>query len=334
MMVELKSIDQLLYFMKGHIHLSRYDEKFIDNISTLSTVTTNQVILLHRLVFKYRRQFIKHELFVEKLVELPWNVTVVESSPQYTDGHVSIVNGMIYFRCPFNRSFIDDFRKVPLNTFVWDKQKRQYETAYNVYSLKILLNVANKFFPNIHVCDITQSLLDEIEPFESVLYWQPTLVERNGNLFIVACNSALDEALGDIKLSADIDTYTKVSTYGINVGSEFYENDERLEFICKYNPVVEQSNLQKLVTWLKDINCDMVYISGVSSINITKKKLIECLQAGEVPFIELNFQVPPLDKKFKCPVLIKLRKNVDNTFDSLKVAKIVTVVNSTPIDIK
>ena len=69
-MVDLKSIEQLLHFMKSHIHLSRYDEKFIDNISLLTQVTTNQVILFHKLVYKYRRQFVKHELFVEKLVEL------------------------------------------------------------------------------------------------------------------------------------------------------------------------------------------------------------------------------------------------------------------------
>lgn len=333
-MVELKSIDQLLYFMKNHIHLSRYDEKFIENISTLSNVTTNQVILLHRLIFKYRRQFIKHEMFVEKLVELPWNVNVVESSPQYTEGHVSIVDDIIYFRCPFNRNFIDEFRKIPLNMFVWNKQKRHYEALYNVYSLKILLKTAEKFFPKVHLYEDTQKMLNELKPFEPMLYWQPTLIERNNNLFIAATNSSLEAALGDLKLSANENTYLTLSKHGVTIGAEFYENDERLEFMCKYNPCIEQTDIHKLVNWLKDIKCDMVYLFGLSSVNLIKRKITESLVEADIPHIDLNYQVQPVDIVYNCPVLLKPKKNFDAGNDAMRVTKAITVVNSTPIDIK
>lgn len=330
-MVELTSIEQLLYFMKSHIHLSRYDEKFIDNIATLTTVTTNQVVLFHRLVFKYRRQFAKHELFVEKLVDLPWNVTVVESSPQYTDGHVTVIEDIIYFKCPFNRNFIDEFRKVPLNSFVWSKEKRHYEAPYSTYNLKILLNTANKFFPVIHNCSITQSLVDEIKVFEDARYWQPTLVKRNDNLYIVAINESLNDALGEILLSEDIDTFKKLSSHGVHIDPSFYNDDKKLKFICESVTEVEQSEMSTMVDWLKEMQCNMVYLSGGGSINLSKKKLIELLNEAKITYRDTNITVP---SHKECPVLIKFKRNFESNHDPMKVSKVVQLVNSTPIEVK
>ena len=248
-MAEIQSIEQLLYFMKGHIHLSRYDEKFIDNIATLTTVTTNQVVLFHTLIHKYQRQFAKHEMFVDKLVNLPWNVNVVESSPQYTEGYLSIIDDYIYFRCPFNRNFIDEFRKLSLNSFTWDKQKRQYHAPYNIYSLKILLDTAYKFFPSIHFCEVSQKMIDEVKIYEDAIYWQPTLVRRNGNLYILASNSALDDALGDTVLVDNVDTYHKLSRYGVSIGPDIHMDDPKLKFICESVTTVEQSNINDMITW-------------------------------------------------------------------------------------
>ena len=332
-MVELKSIEQLLYFMKGHIHLSRYDEKFIDNISTLTTVTTNQVVLFHRLVFKYSRQFAKHELYVEKLVDLPWNVTVVESSPHYTDGHLSIKDNQIYFRCPFNRSFIDEFRKVPLNKFLWNKDKRYYEAPYNIYSLKILLNTAHKFFENIHCCEVSTELLDEVKTYENVVYWQPTLVKRNDNLYIVATNSTLDEALGDLKLAEDAKTLVTLSKYGISIGPEFHLDDPKLKFMSESITTIEQSDMLNLVAWLKEIECDMVVLSGSTSVNVAKRKLIEHLTDAGLEYLDTSI-VAKSTKDSTNPVLVKFKKNFDSAYDPKKVTKIVHLVNSLPIDIK
>jgi hypothetical protein len=334
-MAELKSIEQLLYFMKSHVHLSRYDEKFIDNISILNTVTTNQVVLFHRLIFKYRRQFAKHELFVEKLVDLPWNVTVVESSHQYTDGHVSIIADMIYLRCPFNKNFIDEFRKVPLNSFVWNKEKRLYEASYSTYNLKILLNTATKFFPIINNCSITQSLLDEIKPFEDAQYWQPTLVKRNGNLYIVAINEPLNEALGEMTLAEDITTFKKLSSRGVHIDSSFYDNDKKLKFVCEAITEVEQSDTTDMVKWLKEIKCQMVYLVGGGSINLIKKKVIELLTDAQINYCDTSITViPKSNPNQEYPILIKFKKNFETDSEPVKVSKVVYLVNSSPIEIK
>jgi hypothetical protein len=331
-MVELKSIEQVLHFMKSHIHLSRYDEKFIDNISTLVKVTTNQVVLLHKLFFKYQRQFVKHELYVEKLVDLPWHgITVIESSPQYTNGHVTISQDTIYFKCPFNRNFIDEFRKIPLNSFVWSKEKRQYEAPYNIHSLKILVNTASRFFESVHFCEIAQKLIDEVHQYKDVKYWQPTLVKRNKNLYIAASNQYLESALGDLKLTEDESTLVTLTKYGVTISPEFCETD-KLKFM--YDPIVEveQSKLQEWIGWLKLMNCDMVYLSNVGSISLSKKKTIEVLEDFSIPYTDLSHAVP--SGKYNFPVLIKFKKYTEFNSELKEVYKFISVVNSAPVDVK
>ena len=332
-MVDLKSIEQLLHFMKSHIHLSRYDEKFIDNISLLTQVTTNQVILFHKLVYKYRRQFVEHELFVEKLVELPWNVTVVESNQQYTDGHVNVENGKIYFKCPFNRNFIDEFRKSPLNTFVWDKDRRHYEASFSGYSLKLVLTLSKKFFNTVHVCNVVDNILHEMEYYTDVKYWEPTLVERNGNLFIVAANQALNDALSDIELNTDSATLAKLAGYGVNIDASIYEDNEKNRFICEPVTTIEQNDLDCMIDWLTEIKCDMVYLSGSSIVNAIKKQLIDGLTYADIPVRDTTI-VATTHNDYNLPVIIKLKKKFESTYVPNKVSKIIYLVNSQPIEIK
>lgn len=332
-MVEIKSIEQLLHFMKGHIHLSRYDEKFIDNLTSLKQVTTNQVVLLHTLIFKYKRQFIKHELFVEKLVDLPWNVTVVESSPQYTDGHASLENNTLFFKCPFNRNFIDEFRKIPNNQFQWNKDKRQYEAPYNQYTLKILLDTAPKFFNTINLCTELQKMIAEVRKYEGAIYWNPTLVELQDRLYIAGINASLNDALGDIELNTELQTLARLSSFGITIPKELYSNTVEEKIAANSIVEVEHSEIGILVSTLKKLDCDMVYLSGAGLLNLAKKKIIESLKDADIPYTDTSVSHAK-DIDYKYPVLIKLRKNFGSNYDPCKLAKMVYVVNSLPIDIK
>lgn len=334
-MVELKSIEQLLYFMKNHIHLSRYDEKFIENISTINQVTTNQVVLLHSLISKYRRQFIKHDLYPEQLFDLPWNVKVVESSPKYTDGHIEITNDMIYFKCPFNRKFIDEFRKNYNNSFVFNNDTRRYEAPYNQYSLKILLSVASRFFNVVNLCPVTQKLLNDIKPYETVVYWQPTLLRLNERLYIVGMNSALNDALGNIELNTDLKTLAILASYGIVIDDSLYDKDKLSDYISA-NAILtaEQSNIKNVVAVLKELNCDMVYITGTGLLNVARKIVIEELIAENIPFSDLTSEVIDIYKNCQFPVIIKIRKNMNNDNEPCKVCKVINIVNSLPIEIK
>lgn len=332
-MVELQSIEQLLYFMKNHIQLSRYDDKFIENISTLKQVTTNQVVLLHKLIYKYRRQFIKHDMFVEKLIELPWNVKVVESSPQYTDGHISVVNDVIFFRCPFNRNFIDEFRKVDLNTYTWNKVKRYYEAPFNIYSLKLLINTATLFFKNINYCDTTKKLLEPLKFYNDIIYWQPTFVKRNNRYYILATNSALDKSLGNLNLNFDDQTLLILCKHGVTIDNNLYENDDRLKFICEFKHNIDKSDVPKLLKWLKEINCDNVILSGINSANVLKQYTIKELQKEKIHYTDASTNVVDTTN-FSNPVWIKFKQFHDDISNSLGITKIITITNATPIEVK
>lgn len=334
-MVEIKSIEQLLYFMKGHIHLSRYDEKFIENISTMTQVTTNQVVLFHNLIEKYRRQLFKHELYPEKLVDLPWNVTVIESSPKYTNGHVKITNNMIYFTCPFSRKFIDEFRKEQYNQFTFEKEERRYEAPYNQYSLKILLKVASKFFDTINLCPVTQELIRGVKKYECVKYWSPTLVKLNDRLYILGINSAINDALGDLVLNTDLSTLSKLAGYGIQIDTSLYDKNSLIEYVSANHIItVEHRDLENLVSALEQLKCDMVYLQGAGLLNAAKRTIIEQLDRKKIPYTDMSVAVSPTNTNYELAVIIKLRKNFGLTHDPCKVSKVIHVVNSLPIEIK
>jgi len=335
-MVELKTAEHLIYFMQGdNISLSRYDERFINSLASISQVTTNQIGLFNRLLHKYNRQFAKHELFPEQLVKLPWTMKVVESSPQYTDGHISIENNTIIFKCPYNRNFITEFRNQPLNKFAWNKETRWYEIKYGIYSLKFLIDTANKFFETIHYCEKTLAIIDELLPYETAKYWEPTLVKVNGNLMIAASNAYLDEAIKDIKLDTDPITLSMLVFYGINIDSSLYDTNDATEsfFANRYNEI-EVSNILNIIPWLQEINCDHVYFSGSSLIAANISLLRKKLKEANITFTDSNTTVFPNENSFTFPILIKLKRKFVSPNDSFRVGKIIQLVNSQPIEIK
>lgn len=333
-MIELKTIEQLLYFMRANISLSRYDDKFIENISSLKRVTTNQVVLFHTLLYKYRRQFAKHDLVVEQLVELPWNVNVVESTVYYTDGHIKIQNGIIHFMCPFNRNFINTFRAKPNNTFIWDKQAREYKSEFGTYSLRIVLDTATKFFPTIHMCEITTALINEVDSYRAK-FWTPTLVKVNGNLLLSGINPVLHDALKDIDWEISPRSIANIVQYGIAIDEMIYKDDDKIKFFSTLQNAVEHNEILNIIPWLVEAGCDMVYISGASLATPLKTNLSIILDAHNIPHVETGFYKKiPSTQNYKFPVLIRFKKGLDTSFDPLKVAKIIQLVNSEAIDIK
>jgi hypothetical protein len=222
---------------------------------------------------------------------------------------------------------------VPLNSFIWNKASRSYEAPYSTHNLKILLNTANNFFPVIHNCVTTQALLDEVSPYKDARYWQPTLVKRNDNLYILAINDSLNQSLGTMPLKEDIDTFKKLSEHGVHIDSSFYGNDKRLKFICESVTDVELTEMAEMVSWLKEIKCDVVYISGSGSLNLSKKKLIELLNDEDISYRDATLMPTSIFDK-GCVVLVKFKRNFEAQHDPIKVSKIVHMVNSTPIEIK
>ena len=336
-MVELKTAEHIAHFMMANISLSRFDKKFVENLQTLKQVTTNQVELFYRIIYKYRRQLSKHELDADKLIHLPWTMKVIESAPQYTDGHVSIEGNQIIFKCPYNKNFINEFRKQDSNTFIWDKEHRQYSAEYSTHSLKLVVNSANKIFKAVHYCNIASDLLDQMKEYENCKYWQPTLSRINGNLYIVATSPQLDEALGDMVLDTEPSTIAKLTYYGVQIDESIYDiNDERQKFISNRICEIEVDDVLNIVPWLVEIGCDYVVFTGNKILADVRKNLKQQLiDANIVVDSDATWsnKIKTDSSKFKFPVAIRFRSAAGYE-EPIKVAKVVQLVNSQPIDIK
>jgi hypothetical protein len=329
-MVDLQTTEHLLHFLIGNVQLSRFDEKFISSLTTQSRVTTNQVELFYKLLYKYRRQLAKHELDPDKLIYLPWQMPMVESSKQYTQGHLTIEGDKIVFKCPYNRNFITEFRANEDNPFVWDKELRQYIGNYGTYSLRFLLTLAAKYFKDIDLCPITVDLINQIAEYDVVKHWHPTLVKVNGRLMLAGLDDVAGELLKDIELNTDGKTLATLIDHGVSIDTSVYDiNDPKQVFMSNYFVKHEGKDMLNIIPWLKEIECDMVCISG-NTMTLTEK--VKQFIAQGFPCRIINWATKH-DPNEKFNRMVQL---IFKTGESIQpnVAKVVQLVNSQPIEIK
>lgn len=331
-MVILHTAEQVAYYMSTTISLSRYDSKFIENIQQLKQVTTNQVELFYKIIYKYRRQFANNELDVEVLINLPWKCQVIDSSPSFTDGYLAIDKGMIIFKCPYQRNFIEAFRKHPNNNFVWNKVAKQYEHKFGTQPLKMLYKIAGKFFKSMQHCAVTAEILDSLKEFEGITHWQPTLMRVNGNLLIVASNECLDEAISDIKLDTDLVTLAILAHYGITIDTNLYDASHPKEyFMANYCPTIETIDVSNMIPWLAELGCNHVYLSEREIYS--RKTFMDDLASAGITTSVINGKTDnQIETQF--PVSMRSKLTGQNTRDPIKVVKNIQLVNSQPINIK
>lgn len=332
-MEKLQSIEQLIYFMKSKISLGRYDQRFIDTLGSLKQVTTNQVELFYKIVLKHNKQFLKFDMYVDQLVNLPWGVKVIKSARQYTEAYILIENNQIIFKSPYNRNFINDLRNIDLNNFVWIKDKKQYQCEYGQYELKNLVNLVKKHFEIINLCPITKKILDELEIFNDVKHWEPTLVSINDYFFIAATNEYVNEAIKDIQLSKDLNTLATLVSYGIKIDKSLYDSSKLKDnFFVNYISTIEINDLEEIILYIKELGCKHVAIHGSSIVDFNRKKMLTLLNKNGIKFFDFNIELIPLD--LNQPLVYFKLKSFSNTIYNKNTIKIVQLVNSNPIKIK
>ena len=347
MLKEVKTSEQLIYFMRHNIRLSRYDSKFLDNLevfaSEKNTVTTNQVGLLHRIIAKYERQFAKLEAHVSVLVQLPWVAKVIPSVSAYTDAFILIDRDQLVFKGPYNKAFITAIRNDDSNRFVWDKEKRQYTAIFSTYSLKILFDLACKHYQTVNACEISTELINQLSVYEHIKYWSPTLVRINGNLYIIGANQYVMEAVKDIELNTELATLSNLARYGITISDELIleiatkDTVEKVNFAALFNPILEMNTSEMMVPWLLELGCDHVYISASSKMaKFTHENLLNALKEVKIPVYDLDnpSKKAPSKNNLSYPFVIRFRTIVSQFNEPNKVAKIVQLVNSQPVDLK
>ena len=337
-MVDLNNKEQLIYFMITNLRLSRYDIRFLQNLEKIivskSRITSNQSTLVDKLIEKYERQFVKNQMFIKELSNLPWKTLVVETTDEYTSAHIGIVDDNIILKTPYNKAFITAFRSLSQSSFVWDNINKYYIADLSTFSLKLALRMTGTFFNEIRYSDNVKKILSQQEHYKDVKYWTPTLVYINGNYMIASTNSALDKAIKHIELNTELTTLAELVRYGIEIDESILLTDEE-RFAGLYNPKIELTNICDIVPWLQNIKCDYVSVSGVGLSTSVKFKN-ELKQSLEIAGIKYNdttrFLMHDSLNKYKFPVVIKFKLITDA--EHANAAKIINVVNSQPVNLE
>lgn len=338
-MADLRSKEDILYFMKrGVLRISRSDLRFISNLETIITtkryVTSNQANLLNKIILKYERQLARHEMYATKLTELPWNTEVLESAHSYTDAFIVIENDKIYFRSPYNKQFINDFKSKISGLMIWNLELKRYEGDYSTSALKVIASMAPQYFNIVNHCEETKRLLESVKFYENTLYWDPTLISVNGMLIIAGINTHVADAIKDIELKTDMKTLAILSNYGVKIHPSLLKDEAKI-FASSYSPIVEIADISDLVVWLKELDCDYVYLSGGNSLSRMIKVMISELNSKNIPHSIVTYREKPVDvSQFKFPVLVRFTRTGNIDVEPKRIAKIITMVNSEPIDIK
>ncbi len=297
-------------------------------------ITSNQVELVNKLIDKYQRQLIKQGFFIETVLTLPWSTPIVQTTIEYTSAHIGILEDNLILKTPYNKSFITEFRTLSNSCFVWDNVNKYYIGDLSTYSLKVATKITKKFFKDVRYSDKIAILLSQLDIYKDVIYWNPTLVNANGNYIIACSNSSLDNAIQHLTLNTELHTLAELARYGVSVDNNILLTEEE-QFAANYNPKVEISELCDIVPWLKNINCDYIYVSGMSlSTTINQKYEFKkrVIDAG-IHYLENPKYIAQRDLKYKFPVSIKFRM-VPDFNEPLNLAKIINVVNSQPVNLE
>lgn len=341
--------EQLIDYLSKHISLGTYDRRFLDNllyahVATKKPVTSNQSDLLDTITRRYHRQLAKKELDSSELINLLWSTAPIASSPKFTQAHIAIEDENVVLRSPYKKDFVKSLKD--LSIMNWDKDTKTWSTPANELSLKNIVNLTESHYPDVNYCPIVADIITTLAEYEEVKYWNPTLVRINGNLFIVACNNHLMEALTDITIDLSLASLAKLVHMGVHISqeviAEIYESmdsgDEaygRIGFALDPTPWIEISSHDTLIERLRMIDADMVLLAGwyVSNKSYVME-IANLLKANKIPHhlsnrgenVNIDF------RQYKMPV--KLELGISTLPNIQYIAKTIRLTNSTPVTYK
>lgn len=325
--------EHLLYYMlQGHVHLSKKDYGFFNNLQYIiknsNKVTTNQNKLYDKLVVKYQRQLKKLQHDIVELQKLEWTIPVVETSKEYLEAYVYLEDGSVHIRSPFNTQFVHSFRSVPDNTFIWNKEKKVYISHYDTNALKIAVQMVETYFPDVRYCENITKILDEVSTYKDTI-WDPTYKRVSGNYMITSTNKYLDAILADIEFNDDPLTLLELSKHGVIIDYDVTNEDPYKIFAGSYFVTIDLSMLDTLVEYLKSLNVRHVFTSREVIYNkqISNEIKLKLLEHG----ISCS---PVGSTDHENAVLFKTTTNTNMAINTRRIDKIIQLTNSLPVIVK
>jgi len=336
------SKDQLVNFLiKGEIHLSKKDYGFFSNLQKQvrnnRPITSNQNKLFTKLLFKYKRQLTKLDYDVDALDKLIWCVEVVPSKDDYLCAKISVEGNNLVIQCPYNIKFIQKFKSVNDNYFIWNKQNKCYLADFSTHNLKIAYYELNKYFSDVRYDSCVENILNQIKQYKDCTLWVPTLVKVNGNFYISCINDSLNDEIKSFDLSDDPKILLKLSQYGVKIDKSITQNDELRQFASNFYATIDIDNLKEFSNWVKLLDYELIYIG--SEIIFNKHISQEIKETfGD---IHISRQVSDLDL-YNNVLYVNynsIRHNTAYSFSDNKrmhknITKVVLLKNSRPVYVK
>lgn len=331
----LKSKEQLTgYMIAGHIHLSRKDYSFFNNICNIiaisKAVTSNQDKLFNKLIAKYQRQLIKLGFNINELVNLQWSVKVLQTKQEYLDATISLNDNLLEIKSPFNTNFIQYLRKVDDNPFQWHKIEKKYKAPFSTFNLKFAYEAVSKHYESVKFCPQIEKLITYVKQQDyDKHYWDPTLVKIKNNFYIVSTNSFLHDAIQQIELNDDPKTLMLLSNHGVVISDEVFGNDPFKIFAGSYFVKADVASFTQISKWLSLLEVDHVFTAShlVYTNKITNDIKVDLLADG----ITCS---PVGSTDHKNGILLRTSNSLPFKVNMKKISKIVHLINSTPVNIK
>ncbi len=329
----------LSYLIKGYVHVGKKDYLFFHNLQKFidqgKNITSKQSDLFNKLLLKYQRQLKKQNLDATILQKLDWKTKVVPTDPLLLIPCISLIDGQIVIKAPYNRKFASSFtsRFTSIQGFNWDKNNKTYVANFNTINFKYAFNRIQDCFKEYKLCPYLQSIVVDLEELKTKI-WQPTLVKSHNNFYIVAMNGYLNDQIDDITNNLSLRSIFELTKLGVKIDSSIIENEVVNNFLNNYQTTVDFKEIEILFQYLDDLGIEKVYLQSNSNsfLRNSANVVLEQLKKYDIPYELLK---PNFDVKVKVPnsLTIRLSKSI-MTHSNIITDKVLVVANDMPIDIK
>ena len=322
----------LHYMMKGHVHLSKKDYGFFNNLTYIvkekKQVTSNQNKLFDKLILKYQRQLRKCGHDIEALQKLNWDVPTVDSSIEYLVPKLYLEKDELCLRTPFNTNFVRTFRMNKDNTFVWNKDQRVYRSKFYTHALRLAYDSCHHYFKQLDISDDIKTMLGGLIDQKDHIQ-APILTTSQGKYYINNINKNLSDAIKDIELNDDPLTLYRLARHGISIDETITKDDSIKTFASQF---IIRLDIDEFLNndYLTKLDIKNVYLPG-RHVNIVDKSIRDYLIKHGINIITSTDIIPDN------VVIIKRIMGVERTnmfgIEPRKIGKLIHIVNSRPLEI-
>ena len=229
-------------------------------IKSNNTLTTNQTLLVDKLVTRYSKQMSKCGITTDCYEKLTWTNTPIPTNQQSTTATISVNNYTINLYAPYKKTFISELKRTTHGS-KWHHETKTWTLPLTPHNLKSIIKLTNDNFNKVELDESITKLLNTMNQYSSSLIWNPTLVQtQSGLVLICSINEPLYEATNHLTLNTDPRTLSDLVAYGVdvtNVGSVI-ENRLLRDLATKYTSTVEISDLASAIQCLNELGVQCI----------------------------------------------------------------------------